>query len=143
VALVPQWRQDHPNNRPPVRAAVDSEMGHEPPLALQKKIVRAPIGRASRTASTRYPQARACRRAGTLSLAPTAPALPTGSCGARSVWPPEHGPSGGPGAIASVRQILGLMPQRRRKIWPAVRSVAFGNQGGMGAAPADRSASWA
>jgi hypothetical protein len=38
VALVLQWRQDYPNNRPPTRATAISEMGHEPPPAMQKKI---------------------------------------------------------------------------------------------------------
>jgi hypothetical protein len=37
VALVPQWRQDYPDNRPPRRATVDSEMGHERLYALQQK----------------------------------------------------------------------------------------------------------
>jgi hypothetical protein len=37
VALMPQWRQDHPNKRPPSRATAISAMGHEPPPALQKK----------------------------------------------------------------------------------------------------------
>jgi hypothetical protein len=37
VALVPQWRQDHPNKRPPTRATAISAVGHEPPPALQKK----------------------------------------------------------------------------------------------------------
>jgi hypothetical protein len=37
VALMPQWRQDYPNNRPPTPANAISEMGQEPPNALQKK----------------------------------------------------------------------------------------------------------
>jgi hypothetical protein len=37
VALVPQWRQDYPNNLPPTWATAISEMGHKPPPALQKK----------------------------------------------------------------------------------------------------------
>src|SRR5271168_5177433 len=40
VALMPQWRQDCPNNRSPTRATAISEMGQEPPTALQKKIGR-------------------------------------------------------------------------------------------------------
>jgi hypothetical protein len=28
VALMPQWRQDYPNNRPPTPANAISEMGH-------------------------------------------------------------------------------------------------------------------
>jgi hypothetical protein len=36
LALIPQWRQDSPNNRPPTRATAISAMGHNPPAALQK-----------------------------------------------------------------------------------------------------------
>ena len=36
VALMPQWRQDHPNNRPPTRATAISAVGQKPPPALQK-----------------------------------------------------------------------------------------------------------
>jgi hypothetical protein len=37
VALVPQWRQNYPNNRPPTRAAAISEMGHRTnPLARER-----------------------------------------------------------------------------------------------------------
>jgi len=36
VALMPQWRQDHPNKRPPTWATAISEMGHFRPPALQK-----------------------------------------------------------------------------------------------------------
>jgi hypothetical protein len=38
VALAPQWRQNYPNKRPPSRATAISEMGQEPPIALQKKV---------------------------------------------------------------------------------------------------------
>jgi len=31
VALMPQWRQDYPNYRPPTRATAISEMGHNRP----------------------------------------------------------------------------------------------------------------
>jgi hypothetical protein len=37
VALMPQWRQDDPNNRPPTRATAISEMGQDLPPALQKR----------------------------------------------------------------------------------------------------------
>jgi len=37
VALVPQWRQDYPSNRPPTRATAISAMGHKQPPAPQKK----------------------------------------------------------------------------------------------------------
>jgi hypothetical protein len=37
MALVPQWRQDHPNKRPPTRATAISAVGQKPPLALQKR----------------------------------------------------------------------------------------------------------
>jgi hypothetical protein len=37
VALMPQWRQNHPNNRPPTRATAISGVGQLRPLALQKK----------------------------------------------------------------------------------------------------------
>jgi hypothetical protein len=36
VALMPQWRQNYPNNRPPTRATAISEMGQNPPPVLQK-----------------------------------------------------------------------------------------------------------
>jgi hypothetical protein len=36
VALVLQWRQDYPNNRPPTRATAISAVGHNPPPAMQK-----------------------------------------------------------------------------------------------------------
>jgi hypothetical protein len=39
VALMPRWRQDYLNNRPPTRAAAISEMGQEQPIALQNEIV--------------------------------------------------------------------------------------------------------
>jgi hypothetical protein len=35
VALALQWRRHYPNKLPPKLAAVASEMGHEPPPALQ------------------------------------------------------------------------------------------------------------
>jgi hypothetical protein len=38
VALMPQWRQNFPNNRPPTRATAISEMGQNPPPAPQKKV---------------------------------------------------------------------------------------------------------
>jgi hypothetical protein len=38
VALMPQWRQDYPNNRPPTRATAISAMGQNRPLALQKRL---------------------------------------------------------------------------------------------------------
>jgi hypothetical protein len=31
VDLMPQWRQDYPNNRPPTRATAISDMGQNPP----------------------------------------------------------------------------------------------------------------
>jgi hypothetical protein len=37
LALMPQWRQDYPNKRPPTWATAISEMGQEPPPALQKR----------------------------------------------------------------------------------------------------------
>jgi hypothetical protein len=37
VALMPQWRQDYSNNRPPTRATAISAMGQNPPPALQKR----------------------------------------------------------------------------------------------------------
>jgi hypothetical protein len=37
VALVPQWRRDYPNKRPPTRATAISEMGQNRPPALQKR----------------------------------------------------------------------------------------------------------
>jgi hypothetical protein len=43
VVLVPQWRQDYPNNRPPTRATAISEMGHELPNAPQKKDCDIPL----------------------------------------------------------------------------------------------------
>jgi hypothetical protein len=36
VALMPQWRQDFPNSRPPTRTTAISAMGQNRPLALQK-----------------------------------------------------------------------------------------------------------
>jgi hypothetical protein len=36
VALMPQWRQDYPNNRPPTWATVISAVGQNRPPALQK-----------------------------------------------------------------------------------------------------------
>jgi hypothetical protein len=34
VALMPQWRQDDPDNRPPTRAIVISAMGHVADMAV-------------------------------------------------------------------------------------------------------------
>jgi hypothetical protein len=36
--MVPQWRQDYLNNRPPTQATGISEMGHKQPPALQKRL---------------------------------------------------------------------------------------------------------
>jgi hypothetical protein len=37
VALMPQWRQNYPNNRPPTRATAISAMGHNrPPIPLSE-----------------------------------------------------------------------------------------------------------
>ena len=36
MALVPQWRQDYPDNRPPTRATAIPAMGQLRPPALQK-----------------------------------------------------------------------------------------------------------
>jgi hypothetical protein len=38
VALMPQWRQDYPNNPPPTRATAISEMGQQETPALQKNL---------------------------------------------------------------------------------------------------------
>jgi hypothetical protein len=40
VALMPQRRQDYPNNRPPTRATAISGVGHERTQALQKLVAR-------------------------------------------------------------------------------------------------------
>jgi hypothetical protein len=45
-ALMPQWRQDHPNNRPPTRATAISEMGQSttrlPRCSNQHCVIRSP-----------------------------------------------------------------------------------------------------
>jgi hypothetical protein len=41
VALMPQWRQDYPNKRPPTRATAISEMGQLQTYAVQRTSARA------------------------------------------------------------------------------------------------------